>query len=196
MGQKENQYIHRLARTVAGQIGLVPERYFSCQSSSKFPFMLFNEHGGKIAAIVAKWTPETCGKIAACGLGGATLGQTSLCGVHGRERWLNGSLDGNALLRMMALTAIIAAMADNVRARYRERDQRVEEEEALAQLPPPTPHHPDTVALIRRHRVEVSGNGMARVRRPTLDQYDAHRDKTSDGGLVPYQGSTGKYFDE
>ena len=112
MGKSNSQYIHNVARTIMGQLGIRREHLvvdnFIAQT-------LFQDYGEKVNSIIGKWSSETLGKVAACGTGRDSSGKPrcSLYRVH-CGTYLSKYDDGRTVLLDVATTAIIAAMTDIV----------------------------------------------------------------------------------
>lgn len=142
MGQTRNEYIHKLARTVAGQIGLRAEdwqrvsnwpsaalahvksheeyRHSSISSEDIYAVAkaLYQRYWDNVLSLVMTYSPETWGAIAVCGLPSTKQGQVTLADIRGNAH-LALSEGGAYLLRHITALTIIAAMADNLVADIR-----------------------------------------------------------------------------
>jgi hypothetical protein len=113
MGKSNSQYIHNVARTIMGQLGVRREHLVVEAGIAQ---TLYRDYGEKVNSIISKWSPETLGKVAACGTGRDSVEKRryDLYSVH-CGTYLNKYDDGRTLLLVVATTAIIAAMADIVK---------------------------------------------------------------------------------
>jgi hypothetical protein len=154
-GRADNKYIHNLARNIAGQLGLRWDDFDI--SSPQLACAIWKTHGTGVITFAACWSSETLGRICACGLGETTDGQCPLAQVHFSSNWLhgiNGNSAGKTLLVYIAATAIVAAIADNMR--YGDLFER------RGSLP--APRFADAEEPVTRGRKKSS--------RPTLEDYD------------------------
>jgi hypothetical protein len=155
-----SQYLSDLARTIAGQVGLKdPAKFLAAKN--RIGVELYNMYGKEIEEHIAKWSPETRGKIAAQGLGDKDeTGRMRMSDVHMSSMWLSGSNPGNELVTKIASTVIVAAIADMIRNTHRQHAEQRPEEGAS----PGTPSC-------------YIGYGGAPARTPTLDQQEGRRDQ-------------------
>jgi len=119
MGHDRQQYIHNVARTLQGRIEIWPTRFEHYEYAEDLAKKIQEQHFLPLYQTVNQWTDETLGKVAACGLSithhdkGTTLYQV----IEGDTRRYGGAgSGGRGLLLSIAITAIIAAMTDNIRA--------------------------------------------------------------------------------
>ena len=114
MGKHEQEYIHNVARTIMGQLGINPS---TVTLEPALAQELYEKFGASVCGLVTRWSNPTLGRIAACGLDWVSNVNTSLYDVH-CATWLSKKDSGIVLLREIATTAIIAAMTDIVRAAH------------------------------------------------------------------------------
>lgn len=111
MGKKFNTYIHRLAKTMVGQIG-IKFHEFDGVSTQKLGSDIITFRGADIRNRVKGMSLQTRAKIAAQGKKLHASGGFSLEDVYRRSTWVNGSLSGEDIITLVATTAIIAAICD------------------------------------------------------------------------------------
>lgn len=130
MGTHPQQYIHNVASSVLGQVGIsfgtFSDLAFSQTDSPKFANDIYKEYGCKIMAILGRMGPAARGRIAACG-----VGKTGLIPFGVSSHWdvnqgaiLNEGYSGNELLTLLATYVVIAAIVDILRANIREERER------------------------------------------------------------------------
>ena len=120
MGNSDS-YIHRFARTLAGQLGIRMERYGQKQSAEAVAQAIADSFWKDVHAALGRESAETFGKLAASGQA-RTISNTdrvALCDVHRDQKWLDQAWSGHDMLRQVAATAVIAAMADNFWGSYK-----------------------------------------------------------------------------
>lgn len=128
MGRKNQYaYIHHLARTLAGQLEIRSEEWWSWVKREALGHMLCERYKSMIAGKIKGWSYETLGRIAACGHPEGDFGEPHLHRT-GRPDTDPVSLHevmpsalplahgGQNLLLHIATIAIIAAMVDNILA--------------------------------------------------------------------------------
>ena len=120
------QYIHNLAGTLMKRIQVSSQTFRPQEARADLAQQVGKRCIAYLFKIVSEFSPETLGKIAACGIGLADdsmLTNTSLWEVtNGDMKWYSGEAgpgaDGRRVLTYLALGAIIAAITDIVRAAH------------------------------------------------------------------------------
>ncbi len=114
---QKREYIHNLARTVASRWKI--HHAASAHVSDKdLPCHLYRNYGNGVNLLLKQdYNEDTVAKIARCGVGDsvATDTETSLRDVH-NVVWYYADQGGDTMIRDLAVMAIIAAMADNIKA--------------------------------------------------------------------------------
>jgi hypothetical protein len=130
MGHQQ-QYIHNVASTVMGQVGL---EHFSIllegtwgSDDEAYPKALWNRVGSKVLDVMRKMGPSARGRIAACGVyHGSPTG--SLCHWEVNQGGdLNAAYSGDELLSLLASYVVIAAIVDIKRAELRQLEEENEQ---------------------------------------------------------------------
>ncbi len=114
--KKRQEYIHNVARTLAGRLRKPKDGWREYPTMAQLIYFRF---GDQIQELINKWSDAKLGEIAACGLSfspSETKLPTQMWYVHGKVEWLEGHgvYSGRALLLLIATTAIAAAMTDLV----------------------------------------------------------------------------------
>jgi hypothetical protein len=123
MGSRDQQYIHNVARTMMGQLGIDPNTVTPMPGLAQ---ELYYNYADDMHERMQGWSIGTLGRIASCGLAWPSGENTSLYEVHCGS-WLCKKVSGLILLRTIATTAIIAAMTDLVRAAHK-KEQSVQQQ--------------------------------------------------------------------
>lgn len=188
MGKQDAKYIHNLARTITGQI--------------KLNFLDFDPYGPNLGEnILTKFgwvlerkitalSPETLGKIASLGLSQGEraswngLTPCTMQEVHkDNPNWLGASSSsGKDLLVKIVAATIVAAIIDNMRLFYVQASVNGTHGVKIGRYVDDTP------------LIDNISPPAAHVTRPSLDDYDARRDRFPDGELAHYEGSFGIYY--
>jgi hypothetical protein len=136
MGQQQ-QYIHNVAKTVMGQVGLdhfsigYNVDYWSECDNVGYPQMLWDRVGSKVMDVMRKMGPSARGRIAACGVHqGSSSG--SLCHWNVNQgRDLDAAYSGDELLSLLASYVVVAAIVDILTAQANEfaREMRKSDEQ-------------------------------------------------------------------
>ncbi len=104
-------YIHRLATTMAGQIGINFAEYDRV-TTQKLGGEVHSYNSDEIYQRITQMSLATRAKIAAQGKATHQPGGVSLEGVHLRSSWVDGSVSGEEIINRVAVTAIEAALCD------------------------------------------------------------------------------------
>lgn len=148
MSKTRNEYIHRLARTLAGQWGIHAEDWVATDSwpadareyamkHVQHPFYctsfrrtlaraLWFRYHTKVEGYVIRLSDEKKGQLAACGVGwdDRPLKTTTMLDV--RDGVLLLSASGDTLISVVASLALLAAMTDNLIADLRKMNTDVD----------------------------------------------------------------------
>ena len=115
MGKDWNKHVHHLARTIAGQLRFPMDTIAGSKSRQELARRLYDLYAQKLreGIIRLRWSPAMLREVAFCGRGVGARDGVTLWDVHGRD-WLHQMSTGEYFLREIALTTIIAAMANNI----------------------------------------------------------------------------------
>lgn len=122
------QYVHDFARTLAQTLDISTRLYRDKKSAVEIAQALVGNHWEAVLARIPKNPARRC-LLADEGAGRGFAGCVALCEVHGEKPWLEQSMWGAEMVRRIATTAVIAALADNLwqeceRQRQRDRENR------------------------------------------------------------------------
>ncbi|MBX4199004.1 hypothetical protein KW800_01880 [Candidatus Parcubacteria bacterium] len=103
-------YIHNLAMSLIGQLGLEPE----VNHGDKFIRVehFYEIYAEKLEPALEGMSPQTLGKISGCGLGRWDKGGTKLLEISDFEGYLSGGADGKAILVHLACMTVLAEVAN------------------------------------------------------------------------------------
>ncbi len=121
MGEVRQDFAHRYATTLAGQMGIKAHNYRRCQSRHEVIRTLINARWNAIWRHVEEDRDSTVARLARCGLGNFPehAGRVKMADVHRTEDggmlpWMNLDWTGSNMLTQVATTALVAAMAENL----------------------------------------------------------------------------------
>jgi len=159
MGSKHiDTYIHRLAKTMAGQLNIDFKWFDRCEVR-RLGAEVLCYHERQITEKIKAMSLQTQAKIAAQGTNSKQLGRNlSLEDVHLTSGWVNGSLSGEVIITRVAMTAVVAAMVDLMKI---DRQWRVSQQPAQSRSETPCTLSLGTDSL-----------GRTVPSLPTLDRYD------------------------
>lgn len=115
MGKQEEyrQNLYRIAKNIIGQFKISSEAFSAFSDAKAIARSLYASHGDtlKSGMVRLNWGPGTLAEIGFAGRGAGNLDGVTLHDVHGKD-WLNQVFNGESLVREIALTSLVAAMAD------------------------------------------------------------------------------------
>jgi hypothetical protein len=125
MGKQHPQaYLHRVARTVMGQCGIVSgDNPMYNIDDERFPQELWCIYGDGVQKVLSRMGPEKRGKISACSRGFSYAGTTYHHEVN-QGCGLNSVRSGDEILTLLASYVVVAAIVDIISAnvfRWREK---------------------------------------------------------------------------
>lgn len=137
MGKHPQQYIHNVARTIIGQIGVLPYDNSSISDVSEvdetnYPQKLWFVYGVNVMKALAKMGPAARGRILACGVSHSANGSLAYHEVN--EGFINPQVAGDELLTLLASYVVVAAIVDIIRSDVqwlREKEERELDDESL-----------------------------------------------------------------
>src|SRR3989338_1215835 len=112
----DEKHIHKVARNIMGQFRIRPETYSTCSDAENIAQQIYASHSSTLRTGIyrLKWSPGMLGELAFEGRGQSSFHPgVRLYGVHKKD-WLDQREGGGPMVREIALTALIAAMADLV----------------------------------------------------------------------------------
>ena len=112
MGKKEERYINKLAKSIMGEIRLVPGEYQYAGANT-----LYDHSGVDVLAILRRMSPATLGRIAVCGKDHKNFvgKETTLYDILPTD-FLSTRKSGKELLITIACATILAEIADILEA--------------------------------------------------------------------------------
>jgi len=121
MGKSREKYIHNVARTLMGRLGIRP---YSMHYDPGLARTLYNAYGDQILRAIVPWSDEVRGRLACCGVGqdrnphGSSRGPATLSEVG--PPFSIHQMSGDLVVDELAMRAIVAAMTDLILAIWRE----------------------------------------------------------------------------
>ena len=123
MGKAKQKYIHNLAKTVAGQVGIRLQDYCSHDThvhEGLFPSVLWEMYRIDLMAALRKMGAPALGRIAACGhMPGSVDYGCSFYDVEQCKRLTASDQNSDEILTYLAAYVVVAAMVDVIRAQVR-----------------------------------------------------------------------------
>lgn len=100
-------YLYNVASQFIGKLGI----YDIDPGDTPLPQWLFDTYGERVYELLRRWSPERLGGLVVYGEADDQAHRTSLYQVH-CSTWLSRHASGEELLRRIAATTVIAAIAD------------------------------------------------------------------------------------
>jgi len=122
MGQVLQDFVHRYATTLAGQMGIKAHNYRQCKSAHLVIETLIRVRWSAIWNHVENESDSTIAKLARSGLGNFSeipKDRVKMADVHRDDNggvlpWMNLDWRGADMVTQIATTAVVAAMAENI----------------------------------------------------------------------------------
>jgi len=111
--EERQKYLHNFARTLAGQLGLQTRPFVHYKSAAQIAQKILYDHNARVWERVNTLSDETIGKLACGGNNASEVNRVSFQDVHEGRVWLQQDYPGLGIVRVVAVTSIIAAIADN-----------------------------------------------------------------------------------